>query len=85
LTVAEEILMSYVGTYGPRTITLEDGSLFYQRQGRPKMKMIPIADDYFMLEGIDYFRLKFLKEGGRVVAVEGYDTSGAVDEHLKDK
>ncbi len=85
LTVAEEILMSYVGAYGPRTITLEGGSLFYQRQGRPKIKLIPIANDYFMLEGIDYFRLKFLKEGGRVVAVEGYNTAGAVDKHLKDK
>ncbi len=85
MTVAEETLESYVGTYGPRTITLEGGSLFYQRQGRPKIKLIPIADDYFMLEGIDYFRLKFLKERGRVVAVEGYGTAGAVDKHLKDK
>ncbi len=83
--IAEETLLSYAGTYGPRTITLEGGSLFYQREGRPKMKMIPIADDYFMLEGIDYFRLKFLKEGGRVVAVEGHDTTGAVDKHRKNK
>jgi hypothetical protein len=38
-----------------------------------------------MLEGIDYFRLKFLKEGGRVVAVEGHNSAGAVDKHLRDK
>jgi len=85
VTIAGETLQSYTGTYGPRTITLEDGFLFYQREGRPKMKMIPIAKDYFMLEGIDYFRLKFLTEEGRVVAVEGHDTTGAVDKHLKDK
>jgi hypothetical protein len=85
MTVAAEILRSYAGTYGPRTITLEGGSLFYQRQGRPKIKLIPIADDYFMLEGIDYFRLKFVKEGDRVVAVEGHDTAGAVDKHLKNQ
>lgn len=85
LTIDEETLRSYTGTYGPRTITLEDGSLFYQREGRPKMRMIPLTDDYFMLEGIDYFRLKFLKEGGRVVAVEGHDSAGVVDKHLRDK
>ncbi len=85
VTVDEETLRSYVGTYGPRMITLENDALFYQREGRTKMKMIPIAVDNFMLEGIDYFRLKFLKEGGQVVAVEGHDTSGAVDKHLRDK
>jgi hypothetical protein len=85
LTIDDATLRSYAGTYGPRTITLENGSLFYQREERPIMKMIPIAEDYFMLDGIDYFRLKFIKEGGRVVAVEGHDTSGAVDKHLKSK
>jgi len=74
---------SYVGEYGPRTITLEDGSLFYQRVGRAKLKMIPIADSYFMLDGIDYFRLRFLKEGDRVVAVEGQNPTGATDKHLR--
>jgi hypothetical protein len=85
VTIAEETMRSYAGTYGPRTITLEDGSLFYQREGRPKMKMIPIATDYFMLEGIDFLRLKFLKEGDRIMAVEGHDTAGQTDKHLKTK
>lgn len=85
VTVDEETLRSYAGTYGQRMITLEGGSLFYQREGRPRMKMIPIADDCFMLEGVDYFRLRFLKEGERVVAVEGHDPAGVVDKHLRDK
>jgi hypothetical protein len=85
VTIDAATLQSYAGTYGPRTITLEGGSLYYQREGRPKMKMIPIADDYFMLDGIDYFRLKFLKEEGRVVAVEGHDSAGQTDKHLKTK
>jgi hypothetical protein len=85
VTIDEAMLRSYAGTYGPRTITLEGSSLFYQRQGRLKMKMTPIADDCFMLDGIDYFRLKFIKEGNRVVAVEGYDMAGVTDKHLKSK
>jgi hypothetical protein len=84
-SMAEETLRSYVGTYGPRTITLEAGSLIYQREGRAKIRMTPIAEGYFALDGIDYFRIKFIKEGNKVVAVEGHDMTGVVDRHLKSK
>jgi len=66
-------------------ITLEDGSLFYQREGRTKMKMIPISEDYFMFNEIDYFRLKILKEDNKVFGVEGYTAEGPSDRHLKEK
>jgi hypothetical protein len=84
VTLDEETLRSYVGTYGPRTITLEDGSLFYQREGRSKMKMIPMADDLFRFDENDRFRIRFVKEGNRVVAVEGQNPGGATDTHRKD-
>jgi len=85
VTIPMDVLKSYVGTYGPRTITLEDSSLFYQREGREKMKMIPVSEDSFMFQEIDYFRLKFLKEDTKVIAVEGYTVEGPVDRHLKEK
>jgi len=85
VSIAEEALRSFVGTYGPRTITLEGGSLFYQREGQAKRRMTPIAADCFALDGIDNFRLKFLKEGDRIVAVEGRNPAGATDKHLKNK
>jgi hypothetical protein len=85
MTVPIDILRSYVGKYGPRTITLEDSSLFYQREGRAKMKMIPISEDYFGFQEIDYFRLKFIKEDNKVIAVEGWTADGPIDRHLKDK
>jgi hypothetical protein len=84
VTLDDEALQSYVGTYGPRTITLEDGSLFYQREGRSKMKMLPMADDVFMFDENDRFRIRFVREGNRVVAVEGRNPSGATDTHRKD-
>jgi len=43
--------------------------------------MTPIADSYFMLDGIDSFRLRFIKEGDRVVAVEGQNPTGVTDKH----
>jgi hypothetical protein len=85
VTISRDVLRSYVGTYGPRVITLEDGFLFYQREGRTKMKMIPISEDYFMFNEIDYFRLKILKEDDKVIGVEGYTAEGPTDRHLKEK
>ena len=47
--------------------------------------MIPVANDVFRIEGVGDFRLRFVREGSRVVAVEGLNPSGAVDKHSKDK
>lgn len=84
-TIPPEALTIYIGTYGPRTITLEGGTLFYQREGQAKRKMIPMAADCFGLEGSENFRLKFLREGDRIIAVEGRNPGGAADKHLRNK
>jgi len=80
----ESALQAYIGTYGPRTITLEDGALFYQRQGRSKMKMIPMGLGLFRFEEPDWFRLRFLKEGDNIVAVEGLTPDGRNDIHTRE-
>jgi hypothetical protein len=85
VSLAKEVMQSYVGTYGPRTITLEGATLFYQREAQAKRRMTPICDDTFVLEGVDNFRLRFLKEGGRIVAVEGHNPGGVADKYLKNK
>jgi hypothetical protein len=84
VTLDEKTMKSYVGTYGPRKIILENGQLYYQRENRPKMKMIPMKDDQFMFDDIDYFRLKFIKEGNNVVALEGNYDNGRTDRNEKD-
>lgn len=83
--VSPEILRSYAGKYGPRTITFENGELFYQREGRPKYKMIPMSDELFMFKELDYFRIKFIKENGVVTALMGLYDSGRTDKNIKDK
>ena len=83
--ISMDVLKSYVGTYGPRTITLENSSLFYQREKRTKMKMIPITEDHFMFNETNDFRIKFLKEDNKVFGVEGYTAEGPTDRHLKEK
>ncbi len=79
------MLKTYVGKYGPRTITFENDALFYQREGRPKYRMIPLAEDLFMFKEIDYFRLKIIKENGEIKGVMGVYDNGTTDTSLKDR
>jgi hypothetical protein len=80
IKVDESILEKYVGVYGPRTITLERGELYYQREERPKYRMIPMSEDTFMFEEIDYFRLQvMLDEDGNPTEVHGLYDNGNVD------
>ena len=81
----EKDMKQYVGVYGPRKITLEDGKLYYQREDRPRMQMIPMKEGLFMFKEIDYFRLKFIMENGETVAVEGNYDNGRTDRNDKNK
>ncbi len=86
VAVGKETLLSYAGSYGPLTISLEGESLFFQRGGQPKSRMTPLTEDSFTLEGVANVRLKFMREGGRVVALEGRrGPSGAAERFSKNK
>jgi hypothetical protein len=81
----EKTMKSYAVTYGPRTISLEDGKLYYQRVERPKMEMKPITPDTFGFDEIPYFRLKVVMENGKAVAVEGHYDNGNIDRNERSK
>ncbi|MCB2222381.1 MAG: S41 family peptidase [Bacteroidetes bacterium] len=76
-------MKAYTGEFGPRKITLENGQLFYQREDRPKMQMIPMKEDTFWFKELDYFRLKFVRENGKIIAVEGMYDNGRTDRNDK--
>lgn len=70
LELTAEELSAYVGVYGPRTISLEDGQLYSQREGGPKFKIYPLTQDLFAFEGPDYVRLRFQRnESGAITGV----------------
>ena len=75
VTIGLDTLKQYAGTYADRVITLENGELYYQRQGRPKFRLIPMNATTFMLDGLDSFRLQFVRDAsGNVSEVIGmYD------------
>lgn len=66
VTLDPAALPKFAGKYGPRIILLESGSLYYQREGRPKFRMIPLSQDTFCLDGLSTFRLRFVFDNNGV-------------------
>ena len=80
VTIGADLQKKYAGIYGPRTVILEDGELFYQREDRPKYKMIPMSNDTFIFADIPYFRLRFVAdEEGKITEVVGLYDNGSAD------
>ena len=77
--------MSYAGNYGPRKISYEEGNLYYQREGRAKYKLVAMTDDLFMIKEIPYFRIKMIKEEGKVTGLLGMYDNGRTDQSKRDK
>lgn len=77
-------MQSYAGIYGDRTVSFEDGKLFYQRKDRPKMEMIAMSEDTFMFKETAFFRLKVVKDSaGNITEVNGLYENGDVDKSPK--
>jgi hypothetical protein len=85
-TVDARNLKDYSGRYGERTVSLEDGALFLQRQGGPKLKLQPIAVDDFALERIPEARIKFIRsDNGKVVEINVLNRVGEWERAMKEQ
>ncbi len=67
-------LGDYAGQYGIRKVTLADGALVYQREGRDPTTLTPLAPDLFALGNTPDQRVQFRRDGGKVV---GFDITTA--------
>ena len=65
--LSPEILQSYAGVYGERVFTFENGSLFYQRTGRPKFELEPMSPNTMKGKGNTYFKIEFIKNDRGIV------------------
>lgn len=63
------------GEYGERKVVFENGGLFYQRNG-PKLRLTPLTETLFAVEGLDYFRVEFQTKDGKVAALIGVYDNG---------
>jgi CubicO group peptidase (beta-lactamase class C family) len=73
-------LRGVTGRYGPRSITLDDGILYYQREGNPRHRLKPLGDDTFQPVGLETFRIRFDRgPEGRPTAIIGLYMDGSTD------
>lgn len=69
VTVSTEKLKSYAGQYGPRRLSFEAGQLTYQREGRPKLKLIPLNVTTFIMPDHPEVRISVEMENEKTVAL----------------
>lgn len=75
------LLESYAGVYEDRVLTFEDGVLHYRRGDQPKRVLTPMSETFFKLEGLDEFRIEFVRdESGAPVMLRGHYGPGRTDE-----
>jgi len=80
----EKSMKRLSGKFGPRIITFDNAALYYQREGKARMKMIPMNADTFVFEEIPYFKLRVVEDHGKVVSVMGIYDDGHTDENKKE-
>lgn len=76
VTVPDTLLKSYAGNYGPRHLSFENGTLFYQREGQEKHPLIPLDADLFAVKNVPYFRIKIMKERDNISGITGIYEDG---------
>jgi CubicO group peptidase (beta-lactamase class C family) len=82
-------LQKIAGDYGPRHLTIKDGSLFYSRPdagtSEPR-RLIAVSKDTFVIEGVSYFKLQVIfDEQGDPTKLVGIYESGQRDESPRDR
>jgi hypothetical protein len=61
-------LAAYAGSYGERSVTAEEGRLYYQRGGRARTRLIPLGGNLFAFDTDPALRLAFEPQGDKAAA-----------------
>lgn len=77
-TAATQNAKDYIGTYGERIVSEENGDLYIQRTGGMKLKLVNVSKDEFTLERVPGARLKFVREAasGKVIEIQVLNPQG---------
>jgi len=85
VTIDNRKLKSYIGNFGPRKISMEKHTLYYQRGEGVKYELLPLSQNEFLLKGLAMFRITFISENGKIVALEGKYDNGRSNKSMKNK
>lgn len=76
----------YAGRFGTRTVSVEGRELYLQRQGGPKLKLLPVSEDVFTLEAFPDARLKFVRGvNGKIVELHVLNMAGEWEKLAKEQ
>ena len=77
---------TYAGNYGDRKVVLESGVLAYQRGRFPALRLVPLHNDAFALDGSADTRIRFERDpAGRVVRMAITGTDGVTSVYTRRK
>lgn len=83
--VDQKLLRDYAGSYGPRQVNYKEGALFYSRDGRAEKKLTALSQDTFIIEDVDYFKMKFVRDDdGDISHILGIYKQGHTDRSDRD-
>lgn len=82
-TISPDSLKSYTGTYGSRSVLLENGQLYLQKTGGAKNKLIPMNKDLFSVEEKDFLRIKFERKGEQITGITRLFDDGTAETSQK--
>jgi hypothetical protein len=84
VTINPETLQQFVGVYGERTFTLQNGELYYQRVGKPLFKLTPLTGT--IMKGNDFFKIEFTKnDKGVYDEIIAYYQDGRIEKAKRTK
>ena len=76
VVLTAESIEAVIGQFGERSIYLEGQTLFYSWDGEGRVRMTPLSQDTFAVEGVDFrFRLKTSPDGD-LLGIERFDRDG---------
>lgn len=85
VTLSAAELGKYVGRYGERTVRLEKGELIYSRPGRGDTRLTVLTPDLFAFGELSFIRVRFIRGGNRVVALEALYDDGRHERYDRDR
>jgi hypothetical protein len=78
------ILKSYQGKYGKGVLKYENDNLYYKWNNTVNFLLTPLEQDFFLVDGIDDFRIKIILENNTIVGIKRVYQDGQEREYLKE-
>ena len=83
-TIEDAILKSYQGKFGKNQLLFENHNLYFKWNNSVSFLLTPLEQDLFLVNGLDEFRIKVVKEKKSVVAMKRMYQDGLERTYTKD-